>query len=43
MKGLIIVKYKDLKDAQDRVMPTLIKCTLNDASGKPTIEATGYA
>ena len=24
-------------------MPTLIKCTLNDASGKPTIEATGYA
>ena len=42
MKGLLIVKYKDLKDAQDKVTPIIVKSTFdmkNDAAAK---EATTY-
>jgi hypothetical protein len=42
VKGLLIVKFKDLKDAQDKIPPIIVKSTFdmtNDAQAK---EATNY-
>ena len=38
VKGLLIVTYRDLKDAQDKVPPLFVKSTFP----KDSLEATNY-